>query len=335
MSFMIGCGGAASKKHLEVKSFDEDTIFTFSDYEKAISAENKLIIKTPPLLVEKSGAPTCIGLMEIRIAQRLFFIKFYSQSTGTTYTNYSYEHNTGRDSVEKRNMYRNKDLLYPYTLTLNISPFNIGVTIGALPSLGATSGGIVLTLPDDFRMNYPDTVIHFGTSRQLQVAYLFTDLRQDYNRDITLAYSKEDLIQMCGNKALYEFQLPYDLLKGGNGLVFGESVYSYNERRLYGENPTAITLLPTIDQANKTIRYLCPSSLTIRELPSDTLVSTGTELSPTKSYSIARRISNDLTLTLEYTYTGSGINRLLMRTNKSLNDWKGNDINFVFVKRKV
>lgn len=140
---------------------------------------------------------------------------------------------------------------------------------------------------------------------------------------------------MCGNKALYEFQLPYDLLKDGNGLVFGESVYSYNERRLYGENPTAITLLPTINQANKTMRYLCPSSLTIRELPSDTLVSTGTELSPTKSYSIARRISNDLTLTLEYTRTGSGINRLLMRTSKSLNDWKGNDINFVFVKRKV
>ena len=332
---MIGCGGAASKKHLEVKSFDEDTIFTFSDYEKAISAENKLIIKTPPLLVEKPGEPTCIGLMEIRIAQRLYFIKFYSQSTDTTYTNYSYEHNIGRDSVEKRNMYRNKDLLYPYAVTLNIGQFNIGITIGALPSLGATSGGIVLTLPDDFRMNYPDTVIHFGTSRQLQVAYLFTDLRQDYASDRTLTYSKEDLIQMCGNKALYEFQLPYDLLKDGNGLVFGESVYSYNERRLYGENPTAITLLPTINQANKTMRYLCPSSLTIRELPSDTLVSTGTELSPTKSYSIARRISNDLTLTLEYTRTGSGINRLLMRTSKSLNDWKGNDINFVFVKRKV
>jgi len=335
MSFMIGCGSTAAKKRLEVKSFDTDTFFAFSDYEEAISAENKLIIKTPPLLVEKSGVPTCIGLMEIKIAQRLFFIKFYSQSTGTTYTNYSYEHNTGRDSVEKRNMYRNKDLLYPYDFTLNIKPFNIGITIGALPSLGATSGGIVLTLPDDFRMNYPDTVIHFGTSRQLQVAYLFTDLRQDYASDRTLTYSKEDLIQMCGNKALYEFQLPYDLLKDGNGLVFGESVYSYNERRLYGENPTAITLLPTIDQANKTIRYLCPSSLTIRELPSDTLVSTGTELSPTKSYSIARRISNDLTLTLEYTRTGSGINRLLMRTNKSLNDWKGNDINFVFVKRKV
>ena len=117
--------------------------------------------------------------------------------------------------------------------------------------------------------------------------------------------------------------------------MFGENVYSYNERRLYGENPTAITLLPTIDQANKTMRYLCPSSLTIRELPSDASVRTGTELSPTKSYSIARRISNDLTLTLEYTRTGSGINRLLMRTNKSLNDWKGNDINFVFVKRKV
>lgn len=335
MSFMIGCGGAASKKHLEVKSFDKDTFFTFNDYEEAVSAGNKLIIKTPPLLVEKSGTPTCIGLMEIRIAQRLFFIKFYSQSTDTTYTNYSYEHNMGRDSVEKRNMYRNKDLLYPYNVTLNIRPFNIGITIGALPSLGATSGGIVLTLPDDFRMNYPDTVIHFGTSRQLQVAYLFTDLRQDYASDTTLTYSKEDLIQMCGNKALYEFQLPYDLLKDGNGLVFGESVYSYNERRLYGENPTAITLLPTINQANKTIRYLCPSSLTIRELPSDTLVSTGTELSPTKSYSIARRTSNDLTLTLEYTRTGSGINRLLMRTNKSLNDWKGNDINFVFVKRKV
>ena len=335
MSFMIGCGGAASKKHLEVKSFDTDTFFTFSDYEGAVSAGNKLIIKTPPLLVEKSGTPTCIGLMEIRIAQRLFFIKFYSQSMDTTYTNYSYEHNIGRDGVEKRTMYRNKDLLYPYDVTLNIRPFNIGITIGALPSLGATSGGIVLTLPDDFRMNYPDTVIHFGTIRLLQVAYLFTDLRQDYGGDITLTYSKEDLIQMCGNKALYEFQLPYDLLKDGNGLVFGESVYSYNERRLYGENPTAITLLPTIDQANKTIRYLCPSSLTIRELPSDTLVSTGTELSPTKSYSIARRISNDLTLTLEYTRTGSGINRLLMRTNKSLNDWKGNDINFVFVKRKV
>ena len=335
MSFMIGCGGAASKKHLEVKSFDKDTFFTFSDYEGAVSAGNKLIIKTPPLLVEKSGTPTCIGLMEIRIAQRLFFIKFYSQSTDTTYTNYSYEHNIGRDSVEKQNMYRNKDLLYPYDVTLNIRPFNIGITIGALPSLGATSGGIVLTLPDDFRMNYPDTVIHFGTSRQLKVSSVFTDLRQDYNRDITLAYSKEDLIQMCGNQALYEFQLPYDLLKDGNGLVFGESVYSYNERRLYGENPTAITLLPTINQANKTIRYPCPSSLTIRELPSDTLVSTGTELSPTKSYSIARRISNDITLTLEYTHTGSGINRLLMRTNKSLNDWKGNDINFVFVKRKV
>jgi hypothetical protein len=335
MSFMIGCGGAASKKHLEVKSFDEDTIFAFSDYEKAISAENKLIIETPPLLVEKSGEPTCIGLMEIRIAQRLFFIKFYSQSTDTPYTNYSYEHNMGRDSVEKRNMFRNKDLLYPYAVTLNIRQFNIGITIGALPSLGTTSGGIVLTLPDDFRMNYPDTVIHFGTSRQLQVTYLFTDLRQDYASDRTLTYSKEDLIQMCGNKALYEFQLPYDLLKDGNGLVFGERVYSYNERRLYGENPSAITLLPTIDQANKTMRYLCPSSLTIRELPSDTLVSTGTELSPTKSYSIARRISNDLTLTLEYTRTGSGINRLLMRTNKSLNDWKGNDINFVFVKRKV
>ena len=332
---MIGCGGAASKKHLEVKSFDEDTIFAFSDYEKAISAENKLIIETPPLLVEKSGEPTCIGLMEIRIAQRLFFIKFYSQSTDTPYTNYSYEHNMGRDSVEKRNMFRNKDLLYPYAVTLNIRQFNIGITIGALPSLGTTSGGIVLTLPDDFRMNYPDTVIHFGTSRQLQVTYLFTDLRQDYASDRTLTYSKEDLIQMCGNKALYEFQLPYDLLKDGNGLVFGERVYSYNERRLYGENPSAITLLPTIDQANKTMRYLCPSSLTIRELPSDTLVSTGTELSPTKSYSIARRISNDLTLTLEYTRTGSGINRLLMRTNKSLNDWKGNDINFVFVKRKV
>lgn len=335
MSFMIGCGGAASKKHLEVKSFDEDTIFAFSDYEKAISAENKLIIETPPLLVEKSGEPTCIGLMEIRIAQRLFFIKFYSQSTDTPHTNYSYEHNMGRDSVEKRNMFRNKDLLYPYAVTLNIRQFNIGITIGALPSLGTTSGGIVLTLPDDFRMNYPDTVIHFGTSRQLQVTYLFTDLRQDYASDRTLTYSKEDLIQMCGNKALYEFQLPYDLLKDGNGLVFGERVYSYNERRLYGENPSAITLLPTIDQANKTMRYLCPSSLTIRELPSDTLVSTGTELSPTKSYSIARRISNDLTLTLEYTRTGSGINRLLMRTNKSLNDWKGNDINFVFVKRKV
>ena len=335
MSFMIGCGGTASKKYLKVESFDKPTIFTFSDYEGAISAGNKLIIKTPPLLVEKSGTPTCIGLMEIRIAQRLFFIKFYSQSTDTTYTNYSYEHNMGRDSVEKRDMYRNKDLLYPYDVTLNIRPFNIGIKIGALPSLGATSGGIVLTLPDDFRMNYPDTVIHFGSIRMLQVAYLFTDLRQDYARDITLTYSKEDLIQMCGNKALYEFQLPYDLLKDGNGLVFGESVYSYNERRLYEENPTAITLLPTINQANKTIRYLCPSSLTIRELPSDTLVSTGTELSPTKSYSIARRISNDLTLTLEYTRTGLGINRLLMRTNKSLNDWKGNDINFVFVKRKV
>ena len=332
---MIGCGGAASKKHLEVKSFDKDTFFTFSDYEGAVSAGNKLIIKTPPLLVEKSGAPTCIGLMEIRIAQRLFFIKFYSQSTNPTYTNYSYEHNTDKNGVEKRTMYRNKDLLYPYAFTLNIRQFDIGITIGALPSLGATSGGIVLTLPDDFKINYPDTVIHFGTIRMLQVAYLFTDLRQDYGEDITLTYSKEDLIQMCGNKALYEFQLPYDLLKDGNGLVFGESVYSYNERRLYGENPTAITLLPTINQANKTMRYLCPSSLTIRELPSDTLVSTGTELSPTKSYSIARRISNDLTLTLEYTRTGSGINRLLMRTSKSLNDWKGNDINFVFVKRKV
>lgn len=335
MSFLIGCGSTAAKKGLEVKSFDTDTFFAFGDYEGAISAENKLIIKTPPLIVEKSGAPTCIGLMEIRIAQRLFFIKFYSKSADNADANYSYEHNTSKGNVEKRSMYRYKDLLYPYTLTLNIEQFNIGITIGALPSLGATSGGIVLTLPDDFRMNYPDTVIHFGTSKQLQVAYVFTDLRQDYNRDIVLAYSKEDLIQMCGNKALYEFQLPYDLLKDGNGLVFGESVYSYNERRLYGENPTAISLLPTIDQANKTIRYLCPSSLTIRELPSDTLVSTGTELSPTKSYSIARRISNDLTLTLEYTYTGSGINRLLMRTNKTLNDWKGNDINFVFVKRKV
>ena len=335
MSFMIGCG-STSKKYLEVKSFDEETTFRGIDFEKAITNDT-LIIKTPPLLVEQEQEGILIGVMEISlISEQVFFIEFYSKARGDRYGRCVFKYNIGGSGRLMQYVAKPDSYDYPNpAFTSNIKQFDIGISIEPMPSLGNNSGGIKLTLPYGFIQQYADTIIRFGKTRIMRARNIYVDLRQDSYSDVTFSYSKEDLIQLCGDSTSYEFQLPYTLLKDGNGLVFGEGVLYYNRRILYGDNPKAISLLPTIDSTKHTAKYLCPSGMTMLEASSRKAVPAGTELSPTKSYDMSKRVPNGDTLTINYVYTGSGITKVFMQFSSPLSKWIGKDITFVFVKRVV
>lgn len=338
MSFMIACGSIVAEKTLEVKSFDVDTFISEADIRREIEKSNELSIILPPLLVDKAGTPEVVGVIEIKIDPFVFYVQIMTKNTEDRYGKYMLFNNIEEAPKGGFSPSENKEAPYPRNIWINGEGAYCPLSL-YFGKLDATSYGVRIVVKSEALRYFSG--VHIGKSRKYKESALLVPLKQNYPNTISLAYSKEYLCTNLENDQTFRFYAPYKLLTDGNGFSFGAEVYSNRYGRLFRDNPKALSIIPSIDQATKKASYLVPEGMLVEQDRKGALIA-GAALEDIGDYTFTKELpigASKRTLmhvqhTLDIMYSNRLFAIVFVTLDKELKDIDDTDINFVFFKRK-